>query len=228
MPIPTLALLQWNETLFDEVSLYGLLVNLAIDLVLAHVLAWHYVRYANVLSNKRKFARVFVFISMTTLLVISVVKTSLALSLGLVGALSIVRFRTPIKEPLELAYLFLAIALGIGLGADERIITVCVYLILLGYLTLTRFGGVGDANLRTVLNVSVPGAGDSDLETLSTAVRAGCSKVDLRRIDRDGDELHAGYLVEVADSDAAGSLVQAVRDALPSARVHLIERDALE
>ena len=56
---------------------------------------------------------------MTTLLVIAVVKSSLALSLGLVGALSIVRFRTPIKEPEELAYIFLAIALGLCLGADQ-------------------------------------------------------------------------------------------------------------
>ena len=228
MPTTPLAFLQWDEMMLDQVSQDGLFVNLALNLILAHVLAWHYVRYANVLSNKRKFARVFVFISMTTLLVISVVKTSLALSLGLVGALSIVRFRTPIKEPLELAYLFLAIAVGIGLGAGERAITLCVYLILLGYLTLTRVGGVGDANLRTVLDVSVPGAGDADLETLSATIASGCSKVDLRRIDRDGDELHAGYLVEVTNSDAAGALVQAVRNVLPNARVHLIERDSLE
>lgn len=50
-------------------------------------------------------------------LVIFVVKSSLALSLGLVGALSIVRFRTPIKGPEELVYLFLSIAIGLGFGA---------------------------------------------------------------------------------------------------------------
>ena len=70
---------------------------------------------------------------------------------------------------------------------------------------------------------------DTSLEAkLSAAVAAGCSKVDLRRIDRDGDDLHAGYLVEVSSSDAAGALVQAVRNVLPNARVHLIERDSLE
>ena len=47
-------------------------------------------------------------------------KIFLALSLGLVGALSIVRFRTPIKEPEELAYIFLAIAIGLALGADQK------------------------------------------------------------------------------------------------------------
>ena len=48
------------------------------------------------------------------MLIITVVKTSLALSLGLVGALSIVRFRSAIKDPEELLYLFFSIAIGIG------------------------------------------------------------------------------------------------------------------
>ena len=51
-----------------------------------------------------------------------IVKTSLALSLGLVGALSIVRFRAAIKEPEELVYLFLIIAIGLGCGANQLII----------------------------------------------------------------------------------------------------------
>ena len=56
---------------------------------------------------------------MIVFFVILIVKSSLALSLGLVGALSIVRFRTPIKEPEELIYLFLAIAIGLGFGAGQ-------------------------------------------------------------------------------------------------------------
>ena len=60
-----------------------------------------------------------------------VVKSSLTLSLGLVGALSIVRFRTPIKEPEELVYLFLAIALGLGYGAHQTMITTLTFLVIL-------------------------------------------------------------------------------------------------
>ena len=69
-------------------------------------------------------SRVFPLILLTTVLVISIVKSSLSLSLGLVGALSIVRFRTPIKEPEELAYLFICIAAGLGLGANQTVPTV--------------------------------------------------------------------------------------------------------
>ncbi len=69
--------------------------------------------------------------SLTTFLVITVVKSSLALSLGLVGALSVIRFRTPIKEPEELVYLFLAIGIGLGFGANQIVITLGCFLIIL-------------------------------------------------------------------------------------------------
>ena len=69
--------------------------------------------------------------SLTTFLVITVVKSSLALSLGLVGALSVIRFRTPIKEPEELVYLFLAIGIGLGFGANQIIITLGCFLIII-------------------------------------------------------------------------------------------------
>jgi len=55
----------------------------------------------------------------TTTIIITIVKSSLALSLGLVGALSIVRFRAAIKEPEELVYLFLIISIGLGCGAGQ-------------------------------------------------------------------------------------------------------------
>ena len=68
--------------------------------------------------------------TMTTMFIITIVKSSLALSLGLVGALSIVRFRAAIKEPEELTYLFLTIAIGLGLGADQMEITISAFMII--------------------------------------------------------------------------------------------------
>ncbi len=72
-------------------------------------------------------------LAVTTMIIITIVKSSLALSLGLVGALSIVRFRSAIKEPEELTYLFLTIAIGLGFGADQRLATI------IGFAFLTLF-----------------------------------------------------------------------------------------
>ena len=64
------------------------------------------------------FSRNFVLLACTTMMIIAMVKSALAISIGLLGALSIVRFRAAIKEPEELCYLFLAIGLGVGFGAS--------------------------------------------------------------------------------------------------------------
>lgn len=63
------------------------------------------------------FAMSLVGLSLVTTLVIMAVTSNVVLSLGMVGALSIVRFRAAIKEPMEIVFLFWAIAAGIVIGA---------------------------------------------------------------------------------------------------------------
>jgi len=205
-------------------------LNLLLVLVLGQILGWHFVRFGQVLSNKRKLARVLLFIATTTLLIITVVGQSLALSLGLVGALSIIRFRTPVKEPEELAYLFLAIALGVGLGANRPWETVLVFVVLLIVMALrTRVPG-GKANLRTVLQIDATGQetqGEA-LGVLLPAVSSQCDQVELRRVDCHGGEFHASLLVELRAVDSLQELIAAVDGVLPGASVSLIERDSLE
>ena len=74
------------------------------------------------LNDKDHFSEIFVPLAIITTLVITVVKFSLALSLGLVGALSIVRFRAAIKEPEELVYLFFVIGIGLANGANQFLV----------------------------------------------------------------------------------------------------------
>ena len=90
-----------------------------------------YIKRSFSLTGKMHIGSIIPVLSTVVFLVIVVVKSSLALSLGLVGALSIVRFRTPIKEPEELVYLFLAIAIGLGYGAGQVLVTTILSLSIL-------------------------------------------------------------------------------------------------
>ncbi len=100
------------------------LINLFLTAFLSYLLGLLFIRFGRSISNKASLAASFPMLSITTMIIITVVKSSLALSLGLVGALSIVRFRTPIKEPEELTYLFLAIVIGLSIGADQHFVAI--------------------------------------------------------------------------------------------------------
>ena len=99
------------------------MVVMAVFLVIGGLLALYvrflYRRCNGSVSNSDSVSRIFPLLTMVTIGVIAVVKSSLALSLGLVGALSIVRFRAAIKDPEELVYLFLCIGIGLALGATD-------------------------------------------------------------------------------------------------------------
>ena len=110
----------FDLTTLSPLSLTNLAINLLLAIFLSGLVAWFYANYGKSLSNRTKFAQILPILALITVLIISIVKSSLTLSLGLVGALSIVRFRTAIKEPEELIYLFMTIAIGLGLGADQR------------------------------------------------------------------------------------------------------------
>ena len=81
-----------------EMSLLSFLISLIAAAILSYIIKRSYVSYSQSLSNRDYFSDVFIPLSVITCLVISVVKFSLALSLGLVGALSIVRFRAAITS----------------------------------------------------------------------------------------------------------------------------------
>jgi len=107
-----------------EIPLLELIRNLAIGVFLAVILAWLVSKSTRLVVDTRQYLPLFLLLIPTMILIITIIKSSIALSLGLVGALSIVRFRTPIKEPEELAYIFIAIAIGLGLGANQVLPTI--------------------------------------------------------------------------------------------------------
>ena len=112
-----------NKTIQIDIS--GFVLSLICSVILSLLIQIFYVRFSSTLSNRMNFSKNFIILATTTCIIIVIIKNSLALSLGLVGALSIVRFRAAIKEPEELVYLFLVIAVGLGCGAGQiKVITV--------------------------------------------------------------------------------------------------------
>ncbi len=207
-------------------SITALLIALAIGLVLSLILRWHFQRFGSTLSNRAEFAQVFPFLVMTTILIITVVKSSLALSLGLVGALSIVRFRTPIKEPEELAYLFMAIAIGLGLGADQFVPTTTAAVVILTSIGALRWSQNGNEskNLYLSIDCPVPQGEVSPIPELEAVLRQHVSTGDLRRVDKRNGTLEATYWVEIENSESVAEMIQEFERVFPGIGITFIDQ----
>lgn len=179
-----------------QVSIWSFMLDLILAALLGFILSKIYIKYGSSLSNRKMFAGNFILMTMTTMLVISVVKSSLALSLGLVGALSIVRFRAAIKEPEELAYLFITIAIGLGLGGDQRLITVAAFTIMVGIIWLRNFLNKSEENQNLYLTVSSHNPKKIELKNIVEVLNKTCAAVKLKRFDETKDVLEASFLVE--------------------------------
>ena len=107
-----------------EIDFKNFLFALILSAFLSYIIKLTYLSSSKTLSNKKYFSDNFLALTMITCLIITIIKFSIALSLGLVGALSIVRFRAAIKEPEELTYLFFCIAIGLSCGANQYLISI--------------------------------------------------------------------------------------------------------
>ena len=126
-----------NENI--QIDLNNFIINLFIAIILSFLVQLAYNKTSKSLSNAEIFSGNFIVLGLTTTIIITIVKSSMALSLGLVGALSIVRFRAAIKEPGELVFLFLIIAVGLGCGAGQIIITTVGTLIAIIIIFILHF-----------------------------------------------------------------------------------------
>ena len=158
--------------------------SMMIVTLLSFILGQIYIKFGTSLSNRKAFAGNFVLLGLTTLLIITVVKSSLALSLGLVGALSIVRFRSAIKEPEELAYLFLTISLGLGLGAGQKYITIMAFIFISIILVVRGLLTRSNKEQNLFLTISSDFINKVNLEEILKLLEDCASLVTLRRIDR--------------------------------------------
>jgi hypothetical protein len=217
-----------NNLSLPEVSLNSLLWNLLICMVLSAIMCWHYNNRAQSRYLRRDLGLVLPIVCLTTLLVISVVKSSLALSLGLVGALSIVRFRTPIKEPEELAYIFLAIAIGLALGADQRevaVIALPIILIVISLIDRLRKNSTPVSG-NLILSIEVnheETISDKILEMIESAM----PNANIRRIDQNENLFSIVALVKIIDKKTINHFSKDFQVRFPQGRFSIIDDSSM-
>lgn len=190
-----------NDYSLEAIDLSQFLLNALIGAILSWLVSVYYKRYGSSVSNRSQFANNFILLALTTMLIITIVKSSIALSLGLVGALSIVRFRAAIKEPEELIYLFLVIAIGLGMGADQAAITIVAFLLIMSILIIkSKLSGKGGNMRRNQMQLSIT-TDPVSMEGINKVLSENMKIVDLKRMSQNKDKMYLSYALESENFD---------------------------
>ena len=186
----------------SSISIRDFVINLILTAVLTYFLGIFYIRFGSSLSNRKALAINFLMVGITTMVIISIVKSSLALSLGLVGALSIVRFRTAIKEPEELAFFFMSIAIGLGLGADQRLITTIGIVLIVVIVFLAKLKKHKDVIQNLIITITpTKEVNDVDIKSIIESIGVHSKNMEIKRMEENVGITEMAFNVEFSSLD---------------------------
>lgn len=155
-------------------SIPQMLLNFSAACVLCLVLFISYGLSHSTVVYSRRFAVSLVQMTLVTTMVMCVIGNNIALSLGMVGALSIIRFRTAIKDSRDATYIFWAIGIGICCGVSDYITATIGSAFI--FVVLVLFGSVRD-NERILLILHTDGKNQEQLNNLIRLMFAGKAKL---------------------------------------------------
>ena len=219
-----------NQLKFESSNLQSgsFVISIIICFLLSFLLSKIYIRKSRTFSNPKSLARVLPIISLTTTIIISVVKSSLALSLGLVGALSIVRFRTPIKEPEEISYIFLSIAIGLATGAYQfkaailGLLLVITFIYLYDYLERKK-------SFSNYVRLSISGIKRSDTNKVIDILSENCEKVIFNSMSISSQKSDKETLISLSivpeNFKKINQLTEKLYDSFPGCTLNLLDID---
>lgn len=212
------------------ISTTSIIFSITLSFVLSFILSKVYKSQAQTLSNPEDLASIFPFLSIGVTIIIIVVKSSLALSLGLVGALSIVRFRTPIKEPEELTYIFLCIGIGIATGASQFKVAYIGLILTTLFIYLYKFLKRGQVK-KSRLSLHINGLDPSHLNNFINSLKKYSLKIEFNNMsltnDNDIPSTSLSITILGKDFESLSNLVEELKNNFPSVSFNIIDTNTI-
>ena len=172
-------------------------------------------------AHDRAFGLSIVMTAVVTAIIMMVIRSNLALSLGMVGALSIIRFRSAVKDPRDIAFIFWAVAVGLAAGTGVHLLAICGSLAIgIFVLAFTLL-----AQPRHGLMVILRGRG-VDAEAVRTEVGRWASRSRLRLHDVSPERVEFIYDVRLKKGVTGESAAQALAQVSGLETVHVVAGSA--
>jgi uncharacterized membrane protein YhiD involved in acid resistance len=223
----------WRR-LVESVSLHQgvLTLSVSVQLVYAAALGLYlrtlFRRATLSASDAESIARVFPLLTVVTAGVIGVVKSSLALSLGFLGALSIVRFRAAIKEPEELAYLFLSVAVGLAIGAETPLLALMLVVVatLLAWILRLQAGKSARHSLLLTVSAERDEGFLDGKDGVFSALAELVGPHTLQRVDLEDGRAQVRVILRRSDARRTAQLIGQLRERLPGCEFSYVNLDS--
>ena len=218
---------QYLNQFTDTTNISEFLINMLVATILASLIQIFYIRFGTSITNRKRFANIFLPLALATMLIITIVKSSIALSLGLVGALSIVRFRAAIKDPEELTFLFLIIGVGLGTGAGQtRITSLAMYLILVLLFINKKVRGETGFKSEDKLYINIS-TNVMEITPINTILEQAFSYVELKRFDTLTNGLEISYICKADSMEQIEQARKALMQLSPSTTISVVDQPDL-
>ena len=193
----------------ETVSLTNFFLGIIINLFLALFVRYTYIKNSFSVSNKLIIANIFPIFSLSLYLIVITIKSSLVLSLGLVGALSIIRFRTAVKETEQIVYFLILTATSIATAANSYLFSVIFVTIIHFYNIYTsrkNAGKIHSVNDQIVINAS-----DIEENLINTVVAdLNARNIQIEIISLKKTKLRSTIVLRVSEFDL--NLYQTIED----------------
>lgn len=217
------SILDSTEGLMLSYSPLEMLLNASLATVVGFWLAFIYRLNHKGLSYSQSFTQTIIFVTLIVAIVIMVIGGNLARAFALVGAMSIIRFRTVLKDTKDLSYVFGALALGMAVGSSNYILVGIgtVFISVLSFvLNLTNFGSVYKSEFILRFRFTHDGNSDDYL----AAMKNGCRRSNLLHIEPSGDGKTLMQTFDIALRDEVDHtvLIKAMNDLEDVSEVVLI------
>ena len=213
------------QDLTSEFAVMDVVLVMVLSFVTSAFIGWIYKITHRGTSYTQSFVFTLVLNGMIVALVMMIVGSNIARAFSLVGALSIIRFRTAIKDPEELLLLFMAIAIGLGLGADQQIPTVIATCVLMAVLIGRRLFSLRAKKRNLYLNIRVPGdKTTATFESVNEILARHAQFVDMRRADHLDHSLQLTYFLDCKDPNQLARLMGDLEHTLPGCSFSFIDQ----
>ena len=196
----------WSSQTITPASWLTIVVSLVLAFAVGLFIAWICRRNFRGVMYSNNFALTLVLMTLITCPVVMCIKESIQLSMGMVGALSIVRFRTAVKDPLDTAYMFWALTMGILLGAGQFFLT-ALAVVGIGIL-ITVVVSVQSKRMNSFLLVLRMG---DEAERAASQIVASVRNQQLKSKTVSSNGIEATYEVRVDKPDALLNKLRAVQ-----------------